>query len=251
MRRFAIFLGSIIAACVIAWANDFASPTTAAEPSAAASRKIYGEWRIQVRPDKGPEYADLIRTKGLPLFRAAGGRMVGWWTTLIGDLYEHVTIWEYDDMAAFDAAIAKLGNDKDFAAFVALRDPLLAGEQNQFLRLVPFSTAPALPEPAAIVVHEVHRIPLSHRDAYLKFMQTEGLALLARHGIRPVGPWLVDVGRWNEVTYLVRFGSLAEREKVIEAFATQRDAQLYADKLNQFEAEVTTRVLMPAKFAHP
>ena len=27
--------------------------------------------------------------------------MVGWWTTLIGNLYEHVTIWEYDDMAAF------------------------------------------------------------------------------------------------------------------------------------------------------
>ena len=60
------------------------------------------ELRIAARV--GVTRDQLIEQKGLPLFRAAGGRMVGWWNTLIGDLYEHVTIWEYDDMAAFQKA---------------------------------------------------------------------------------------------------------------------------------------------------
>jgi hypothetical protein len=32
-------------------------------------------------------YDQLIEKSGLPLFGQAGGRMVAWWKTLIGDLY--------------------------------------------------------------------------------------------------------------------------------------------------------------------
>ena len=80
-----------------------------------------------MKPDQGPAYEALIQKSGLPLFRQAGGRMVGWWKTLIGDLYEHVTIWEYDNMAAFEKAVGFLGKSPDFARFVAARDPLLSG----------------------------------------------------------------------------------------------------------------------------
>jgi len=45
--------------------------------------RVYGEWRIRVKPDQGPAYNRLIEQTGLPLFRAAGGRMVGWWNTSI------------------------------------------------------------------------------------------------------------------------------------------------------------------------
>ena len=81
------------------------SQLSGAEPD---SSRIYGEWRIHTKPDKGSEYSRLIENSGLPLFRAAGGRMVGWWSTLVGDLYEHVTIWEYEDTAAFERAIGFL-----------------------------------------------------------------------------------------------------------------------------------------------
>ena len=117
------------------------------QPAPAGSgTRVYGEWRIRVKPDKGPEYNRLIEQSGLPLFHEAGGRPVGWWNTLIGDLYEHVTIWEYDDMAAFERAIGFLSQDPDFARFVAARDPLLAGEENRFLRLAPGATGPSLPD---------------------------------------------------------------------------------------------------------
>src|SRR4029077_8919730 len=107
----------------------------AEDKNAPAPAKVYGEWLIRPRPDKGTEYRKLIEEKGLPLFREAGGRMVGWWNTLVGDLYEQVTIWEYDDMAAFGRAVQFLGKDERFARFVAARDPLLNGEENRFLQL--------------------------------------------------------------------------------------------------------------------
>jgi NIPSNAP len=223
-----------------------------AQPGAAAPRmaRVYGEWRIHVRPDKTSQYARLIDTEGLPLFREAGGRMVGWWTTSVGDLYEHITIWEYDNMAGFEQAGQKLGKDKRFAEFTAKRDPLLAGEENRFLHLAGFAADPALPELAKIVVHEVHRVPLSRRDGYLKFIEgDDGLALLKRHGFRPVGPWIVGVGNWSEVTYLFCFDSLREREELMAAFAGQAEARHYGGKLNEYAEEVTTRILVPAKFA--
>ena len=168
---------------------------------------------------RGQNYNQLIKQSGLPLFREAGGRPVGWWNTLIGDLYEHVTIWEYDDMAAFERAIGFLAKNPAFARFVAERDPLLAGEESRFLRLAPGAVGPALPEAAPFVVHEIHRVPLARKEAYLTYMTKEGLGVLKANGFRPAGPWLVDVGRSCEFTYLFRFESLAERERQIARFS--------------------------------
>lgn len=73
-----------------------------------------------MKPDQGAAYAKLIEEKGLPLFREAGGRAVAWWSTLVGDLYEHVTIWEYDDLAAFERAVRLLGADERSHRFAAI-----------------------------------------------------------------------------------------------------------------------------------
>ncbi len=214
-------------------------------------KKVYGEWRILIKPDKGQEYNALIKSRGLPLFRQAGGRMVGWWTTLVGNLYEQVTIWEYDDMAAFERAIGFLGHNKGFAEFVALRDPLLSGEQNRFLSLGDGAEPPVLADPSKFIVHEVHRVPRNKMHEYLEFMSTRGLKLLKRHGFRPVGPWTVDVGTWSEVTYLFRFDSLDERSRLIARFSAEADAKVYGDAVNQFAEDITTRLLIPAPFASP
>src|SRR5437660_784205 len=149
-----------------------------AEEAKAPPNKVYAEWLIRPQPAKGTEYKQLIEQKGLPLFREAGGRMVGWWNTLIGNLYEHVTIWEYDDMAAFQKAAEYLGKNDRFAKFVALRDPLLAGEESRFLKLAAFAEKPHLQESAPYVIHEIHRVPIPRLDGYLKFMEKEGLGLL-------------------------------------------------------------------------
>jgi type 1 glutamine amidotransferase len=217
---------------------------------APRSSKVYGEWRIHVKPDKGAEYARLIGDRGLPLFCEVGGRMVGWWTTQIGDLYEQVTLWEYDDMAAFQKAVEHLGKSAPFKEFVVLRDPLLAGEESRFLKLAPFAEKPRLPETAPFVIHEVHRVPFHLRETYLRFMEKAGLPLLKKHGFRPAGPWLVNVGKWTEVTYLFRFDSLAERERRMADFEATADGRTYG-KVTELVEEISTRLLIPAPFAKP
>lgn len=235
---------TIVALLVLAAAAGLAADGPGDSPG-----KVYGEWRIAVKPDKGPDYDKLIQTEGLPLFRKAGGRMVGWWKTLVGNLYEQVTIWEYDDMAAFEKAVGFLGQDPQFAAFVAKRDPLLTGEENRFLILAPGGKSPALPDTAKVVIHEVHRVPLKWQPAYLEWLQSEGLRTLSKNGFRPVGAWLTHVGRSTEATFLFGFESLAERDRLIARFMTTEDGRRYRRQIAELVDEVTTRVLLPAPFA--
>jgi len=221
-------------------------------PSGAAAPepdKVHGEWRIRVKPDRGTEYGKLIQEKGLPLFREAGGRMVGWWTTLIGDLYEQVTIWEFDGMPGFEKAVGFLGKDARFKKFAELRDPLLSGEVSRFLKLAGGAAKPSLPEPAKFVIHEVHRVPLDRMEAYSQFA-AQAIPALQKHGFRPVGPWSVAVGRWSEVTYLFLFESLAEREEKIAKLLAHEEGKRFAKRLGELAEEVTTRLLVPAPFAH-
>ncbi len=216
---------------------------------AAGANRVYGEWRIKVKPDKGSDYNRLIEQSGLPLFREAGGRLVGWWNTLIGDLYEHVTIWEYDDMTAFERAIGSLSKNPAFARFVVVRDPLLAGEESRFLRLAAGATGPSVPESASFVVHEIHRVPVARKEAYLAYMTKQGLGVLKLNGFRPAGPWVVDVGRWSEMTYLFRFDSLAQRERLIAKFSETAEARAFNTRVGEFVEEITTRLLIPTPFA--
>jgi len=216
---------------------------------APAGGPVYGEWRIRVKPDRGPDYAKLIEEKGLPLFQEAGGRMVGWWTTLIGDLYEHVTIWEYDGMPAFEKAVGFLGKDERFAKFVSLRDPLLSGEESRFLKLLPGGRKPSLPASAAMVIHEVHRVPFEKRKAYAEAAEA-ALGVFEKHGIRVAGPWRTEIGRGDEVTWLWLYDSLEEREAKLEALGGSSDMET-ADALARFASDVTKRLLLPAAFARP
>ncbi len=229
----------------------FVSRARAADEPAESLGKIYGEWRIAVKPNKGAEYDKLIETEGLPLFQQAGGRMVGWWKTLVGNLYEHVTIWEYDDMAAFEKAIGILGGEKKFAAFVAKRDPLLTGEENRFMRLVPGAKPPPLPDASKFVFHEIHRVPLARQGAYFNWLRAEGLPILEKFGFRPVGPWTTSIGDWSEVTLLLRFESLAERDKLIARFNASAEIRLFKAAVSELTEQVTTRLLIPAPFTKP
>ena len=186
---------------------------------------LYGEWRIQVKPDQGPAYNRLIEQSGLPLFREAGGRMVGWWKTLIGDLYEHVTIWEYDDMAAFERAGQFLSKNAAFAQFVAARDPLLAGEESRscgWPRRCASCSCPSRPR-----LSFTRSTACRWRRGGLPRVhdRSRDSSCSRAHGFRPVGPWVVDVGRWSEITYLFRFESLAERERLIAEFSATADAR--------------------------
>jgi type 1 glutamine amidotransferase/glyoxylase-like metal-dependent hydrolase (beta-lactamase superfamily II) len=244
----------MLTAWFLVYVAMFGAPRPATQVLAAeaisSQRAVYGEWRIRVKPDKVGQYNDLIQSRGLPLFRGAGGRMVGWWSTLVGDLYEQITIWQYDSMGAFQGAVQQLSGDERFGDFAAKRDPLLAGEVSRFMTLATQGIRPALPERAKFIVHETHQVPLTRMEPYLAFMTTRGLKLLQDHGFRLVGPFASDVGRWRDVTYLFCFESLAERDQLRDALARHPDGKTYGEAIHKFAQQIETRLLMPAAFAY-
>ena len=98
-------------------------------------------------------------------------------------------------------------------------------------------------------MHEIHRVPLAQRGAYLEYMGKQGMSLLKANGFRPAGPWIVEVGKWSEVTYLYSYESLAQREQLIEKLRSNPSAVEYWQKLGEFTEEISSRLLIPAPFA--
>lgn len=98
------------------------------------------------------------------------------------------------------------------------------------------------------MIHEmrVYRCIPGRLPALLKRFETITLGLWERHGIRQAGFWTTIVGESNQdLTYLVAWDSLAERETKWSAFQsdpewiakraeTEKDGPIVANIVNQF-----------------
>ena len=63
------------------------------------------------------------------------------------------------------------------------------------------------------------------------------------------GTLVTGVGKWRDVTYLLGFESLAERERLIAEFSSHQGGRTYGGKITEFVTEIETRLLIPAPFA--
>ena len=94
----------------------------------------------------------------------------------------------------------------------------------------------------------IYRCVPGRLPALLKRFETVTLPLWARHGIRQAGFWTTAVGESNnDLTYLVAWDSMGERERVWAAFMSdpewlekraesERDGAIVANISNQFLA---------------
>jgi hypothetical protein len=91
------------------------------------------------------------------------------------------------------------------------------------------------------------RLPNLH-----KRFETITLKIWERMGIRQAGFWVADVGTSNELTYLIAWESLAEREQKWAAFQSdpewiEKRAQTEAD--GQIVARVRNSFLRPTPYS--
>ena len=92
----------------------------------------------------------------------------------------------------------------------------------------------------------VYRCLPGRLPALLKRFETVTLGIWARHGVRQAGFWTTVVGESSQdLTYLLAWESMAERERVWTAFQsdpewlekraeTERDGQIVQNVMNQF-----------------
>ena len=98
----------------------------------------------------------------------------------------------------------------------------------------------------AIYEMRVYRCLPGRLPALLQRFEKTTLDLWKRHGVEPTGFWTTEVGESNlELTYLLRWESMAERETKWTAFATdpewiakraesEKDGPILANIVNSF-----------------
>ena len=228
-------LSAILAIALIV---SFAAP--------ASAQTVYGQWQINVKPGMMNEYEQLIIGEGLPLFKQ-NARLVGWWKTLIGDLYQMTTIWEYDSIADFENGVRAAGNDPAFQSFAAKRDKLLDGEVSEFLKLPAFASLTGNPISWEVIIHETHIVKQGHMEPYLEYWNKTALKGLAEAGFRIIGPFVQHSGDSDELLILVCFSNLAERDKKLGTFGNFSIAETFGGALNEHIEGFHIKVLTPSK----
>ena len=87
----------------------------------------------------------------------------------------------------------------------------------------------------------------------LKRFETATLAIWQRHGIRQAGFWTTVIGTSNqELTYLLAWDSLAEREKKWAAFMADpewMEKRAASEKDGPIVANIVSQLLAPTSFS--
>jgi hypothetical protein len=105
------------------------------------------------------------------------------------------------------------------------------------------------------VIYElrVYRCVPNRLPALLKRFETKTLKLWEKHGIRQAGFWTTLIGESNhELTYLVAWDSLAEREQKWAAFLADPGwiaARAESEKDGPILANVSNAILQPTSFS--
>ena len=105
------------------------------------------------------------------------------------------------------------------------------------------------------MIHElrIYRCVPGRQRALLARFENETLRLWQKHGIRQAGFWTTLVGRSSqEITYMLAWDSLAEREKRWGAFVADPEwAAVVArtEKDGQLVADISSQLLAPTAFS--
>ena len=105
------------------------------------------------------------------------------------------------------------------------------------------------------MIHElrVYRTLPGRMPALLKRFENVTLPLWEKHGIRQAGFWTTVIGDSNnELTYLLAWDSLAEREKRWTAFSTDPEwiaARAASEADGPIVANFSNQILQPTSFS--
>src|ERR1700677_92736 len=99
----------------------------------------------------------------------------------------------------------------------------------------------------------IYRCLPNRLSALLKRFETNTLRIWEKHGIRQAGFWTTVIGESNyDLTYLLAWESLAEREQKWSAFQSDPEwiaARNDSEKDGPIVANVTNSILQPTAFS--
>ncbi len=105
------------------------------------------------------------------------------------------------------------------------------------------------------VIHElrIYRCMPGRLPDLNRRFESVTLKLWEKHGFRPVGFWTTVIGESNQdLTYLLEWKDLAERERVWAGFMSDADwlkARAESEKNGPIVAQITSSILAPTVFS--
>ncbi len=105
------------------------------------------------------------------------------------------------------------------------------------------------------MIHElrIYRCMSGRLPDLIKRFESVTLKLWDKHGFRPVGFWTTVIGASNqELTYLLEWKDLAERERLWAGFMADADwlkARAESEKSGPIVANITSSILQPTAFS--
>ena len=108
---------------------------------------------------------------------------------------------------------------------------------------------------SSLMIYElrIYRVLPNRMPALLKRFESATMRLWEKHGIRQAGFWTTVIGESNnDLTYLLAWESLAEREKKWAAFTTDPDwitARTASEQDGPILANIVSSILQPTSFS--
>ncbi len=199
-----------------------------------------------IQPSKFKDFIAHTAKVGIKL-RTKHSKVVGYWTTEIGELNQVVHLWEYENFDHRTRVRAALAKDKAWnTKYVSRSRPMLQHQESMVL--VPADFWPFTP-PSGNGIYELrsYRIQAGKVPEWLEHFKT-GLPARVKYS-KPVGVWSSELGELNRVVHLWPYESLEHRARVRKAFMADPLWKETVVKLQPLMQVMESKILVPTEFS--
>ena len=199
-----------------------------------------------IQPPKFKDFVAHTAKVGIKL-RTKHSKVVGYWTTEIGELNQVVHLWEYENFDHRTRVRAALAKDKTWnTQYVSKIRPMMQHQETMILVPADFwpFTAPSSP---GIYEFRSYRLQPGKVPEWLEHFKA-GLPARVKYS-KPVGIWSSELGELNRVVHLWPYESLEHRARVRKAFLADSVWQETVGRLRPLMQIMEAKILVPTEFS--
>jgi len=199
-----------------------------------------------IQPPKFKDFIALTSKVGIKL-RTKHSKVVGYWTTEIGELNQVVHLWEYEDFDHRTRVRAALAKDKAWnTQYLPRSRPMLQHQESMVL--VPADFYP-FTRPSGTGIYELrsYRLHPGKVPEWLEHFK-DGLPARQKYS-KPVAVWSSELGELNRVVHLWQYESLEHRARVRKAALADPAWKETVAKLGLLMQVMESKVLTPTEFS--
>jgi hypothetical protein len=171
--------------------------------------------RIRIRPGLVDSF--LEKTSKFLQIRERYVKLLGYWTTSVGDQNETYQLWRYPNFDAYDEADAALRVDEDWnRSYLHQVLPMVESQQNMVLGQ--YLWAPYTDQKVETTTPGIYRLctTVLHPGSMEKWQKEMIPAVKARsEHSKPIGFFYSQIGDMNRIFHLWRYDSMGDRARVL------------------------------------